>query len=261
MLIGIGGVDHITGYEISFSIFYLVPVGISARYLGKIWAYSICVLSALTWLTVELASGHPYSHQLIPFWNALVRFGFFIAVSLLISNTQQLLKTQQALAQLDGMTGLLNARAFKQSCTAIFELASRHQHPLAIGYIDLDGFKSVNDTLGHSMGDEILKQVAAVLAGRLRKSDLCARLGGDEFAILLPETNLDGARSYFYGLHTSLMALATVHQWPIGFSIGIAVFTAPQASPDEAIRKADNLMYQVKRSGKNNVLFAEIGKD
>jgi len=255
----IGAVDHATGYEVSFSIFYLAPVGIAAWSLSKPLANFTCILSALTWLTVDFASGHLYSHMSILFWNAAVRLGFFITVSALISNTHRLMTAQQSLAQQDGLTGLLNSRAFRQSCTSTFELASRHRHTLAIGYIDLDGFKSVNDTLGHSVGDEVLKGVACVLAGRLRKSDICSRLGGDEFAILLPETTLTGARTFFSELHNNLLSLATDRQWPIGFSIGIAVFLAPVSSPDEAIRKADELMYQVKRSGKNSLLFAEFG--
>ncbi len=193
----IGTVDHAIGYELSFSIFYLAPVGIAAWHLSKPLANLACIVSALTWFIVDFASGHSYSHMAIPFWNAIVRFGFFVIVSALISNTHRLMTDQQSLAQRDGLTGLLNARAFKQSCASTFELASRHRHALTIGYIDLDGFKSVNDTLGHSVGDEVLQGVSGVLARRLRKSDICSRLGGDEFAILLPETTLAGARNFF----------------------------------------------------------------
>lgn len=145
-----------------------------------------------------------------------------------------------------------------QQCELTFELARRHRRTLTLGYIDLDGFKAINDTLGHNEGDKVLKGVADVLARRLRKSDICARLGGDEFALLLPETGMPGAQHVCTELHHSLLAMAGQHQWPVGFSMGVAVFTAPQTSPGDAIKQADALMYQVKRAGKNSIRFAEF---
>jgi diguanylate cyclase (GGDEF)-like protein len=258
LLIVIGTVDHITGYELSFSLFYLAPVSIAAWHLSKPLAMLTCILSALTWFTVDFISVHSYSHMVIPYWNAILRLGIFIIVAGLIFNTRKLLLTMQVLATQDGLTGLQNARAFRQSCVSVFELANRHRHTLAIGYIDLDGFKLVNDTLGHTVGDEVLQGVAGVLAGRLRKSDVGARLGGDEFVILLSETTLQGASTFFSELHNSLQSYAAEQHWNIGFSVGIAVFTAPTINSDEAIRQADELMYQVKRSGKNNLSLKEF---
>ncbi|HSH70401.1 MAG TPA: GGDEF domain-containing protein, partial [Deferrisomatales bacterium] len=167
------------------------------------------------------------------------------------------LDLQEVLAQRDGLTGIMNARAFKQSCDSSFDLASRHGRPLALGYLDLDGFKGVNDSLGHSVGDQVLKAVATALTERLRASDFCARLGGDEFAILLPETDLSGAQKLFTSLRENLSDVASRNRWPVGFSIGVAVFHSPTAHADEAIRCADGLMYKVKNSGKNNILFEE----
>jgi len=155
---------------------------------------------------------------------------------------------------------MMNARTFRQRCSYLFELASRHNRPMALGYLDLDGFKGINDTLGHSVGDQVLKAVADTLLNRLRASDIGARLGGDEFAILLPETDLAGARIFFAALHKSLLDLTALNHWPIGFSIGIAVFLSPVGHPDDAIRYADNLMYKVKKSDKNSTLFEEYGE-
>ncbi|MCB1843256.1 MAG: GGDEF domain-containing protein [Halioglobus sp.] len=252
--------DHATGYEISFSIFYLAPVGIAAWHLNRSLANLTCVLSALIWLSVDFAAGSAYSHLAIPFWNAAVRLGFFITVATLIARIRRLLSDLALLAQRDGLTGLLNSRAFFEQCDFTFELAHRHDHTVALGYIDIDGFKAINDTLGHAAGDEVLKGVADTLTGRLRKTDVCARLGGDEFALLLPETGLSGARSFCTDLHHALVSLARDRQWPIGFSMGVAVFIAPQTRPDDAIKQADELMYQVKHSGKNSIRFAEFGK-
>jgi diguanylate cyclase (GGDEF)-like protein len=184
---------------------------------------------------------------------------FFVIAAHLISTIRGLLETQTSLAQLDGLTGLVNTRSFAQACTSVFDLARRHGHSTALGYIDIDGFKGVNDSLGHSVGDEVLKAVGRTLAKRLRASDIGARLGGDEFAILLPETAMHGARSFFTELSTDLVNLAICNKWPIGFSIGVAVFLSSPDTSGEAIRQADELMYKLKHSGLNSIQFAEFG--
>lgn len=255
----VGAIDYLTGYELSFSIFYLLPVGFAAWYLRGRFGFVIGLVSAATWLGADYTSGHQYSHLAIPIWNAGVRLGFFIIVAVLLKRFKSALEFQASLAQIDGLTGLMNSRTFKQRCSSLFELASRNGHPLALGFVDLDNFKVVNDRFGHSVGDQVLTAVAATLTKRLRGSDICARLGGDEFSVLLPETDLSGARTFFTGLHESLLELAALNHWPVGFSIGVAVFHSPEASIDEAIQCADALMYRVKSSGKNRVLFEEHG--
>ncbi|MDF1551661.1 MAG: GGDEF domain-containing protein [Deferrisomatales bacterium] len=262
LLIGVvGTIDHATGYELSFSVFYTIPVGIGSWYAGKRFGFLVCIVSAMTWLAADYTSGHLFSHPTIPFWNAGVRLGFFTIIAYLLDHLRRALDLQEVLAQRDGLTGIMNARAFRQSCDSIFDLASRHGRPLALGYLDLDGFKGVNDSLGHSVGDQVLKAVATALTERLRASDFGGRLGGDEFAVLLPETDLAGARKVFTVLRDNLIDLAARNRWPVGFSIGVAVFHSPTAHADEAIRCADGLMYRVKNSGKNNIVFEEYFSD
>ncbi len=256
----VGAVDHLTGSEISFSFFYLIPVCIGAWYSKHYLSAAICVFSALTWLALDYSSGNQYSHAAIPFWNASVRFGFFVVIAVLLEQLKKNLEFHTSLAQIDSLTGLLNARTFKQRCSVYFQLASRHKHPLALGYLDLDGFKGINDTFGHNVGDEVLRAIGAALIARLRASDIGARLGGDEFGILLPETDCSGAQAFFRQLHNSLLELAGVNNWPLGVSIGVAVLHSPPADPDEAIRMADALMYKVKNSGKNSIMFEDFGR-
>lgn len=258
ILIIVGIVDHLTGYETAWALFYLVPVAIAAWYLSRPSAFALAVLAAFVWLLVDSISGYTYSHPAIAYWNAGVRLSFFVLTVYLVSKIKLLLETQTSLAQLDALTGLLNVRSFEQASASVFDLSRRHGRSSALGYIDVDGFKGVNDSFGHSVGDEVLKAVGCTLARRLRASDIGARLGGDEFAILLPETTMAGARSFFTELHAGLGELAVRNEWPIGFSIGVAVFLYPPKTPDEAIRQADDLMYKVKHSDRNSVLFADI---
>jgi diguanylate cyclase (GGDEF)-like protein len=253
----IGAADHLTGFELSFSIFYLIPVAVCAWYAGARLGVAACIVCAMMWLLVDFTSGHRYAHALIPYWNAGVRLSFFAIVAFLLVRLREALVLQESLAQHDGLTGVLNARSFRQGYHQHVPLAIRHRHSIALGYIDLDGFKGVNDSLGHSVGDRVLKSVATELASRLRASDAVARLGGDEFAVLLLETDLEGARALFAEMRERLLALAARQAWPVGFSIGVAVFHAPPESAEEAIRRADALMYKVKRAGKNAILFEE----
>lgn len=133
----------------------------------------------------------------------------------------------QMLATTDGLTGLLNSRAFKELSHTLSQLSIRNQKPIAIGYIDVDNFKGVNDTLGHSVGDKVLKSVGEILKKSTRNSDIVGRLGGDEFAVFLPESNLQGAKDFFEKIREALLQNAAANQWPIGFSIGVAVFPVP----------------------------------
>lgn len=136
-------------------------------------------------------------------------------------------------------------------------MAARYKHPTVLGYIDLDNFKAINDGLGHSEGDRVLQTVASALRRRIRSTDVVGRLGGDEFAVFMPEIDYAGAQKAFDGIREELMQVAASRGWPIGFSIGVAVFPGAIFTIDEAIKLADRLMYRVKGASKNNVIYEE----
>jgi len=119
----------------------------------------------------------------------------------------------------------------------------------------------VNDQRGHSEGDKVLQTVGEVFLKSVRKTDVAGRLGGDEFAIALPETNEAGAKSEFNKLRKNLAQAMQKNNWSVGFSIGAISFDLPPSNFDEAIKLADALMYQVKKSGKNNILFEHYPPD
>lgn len=254
----LGAIDHFTGYEVSSSIFYLAPIFIASWYVGQRSGLLLCILSAVTWLVVDYTSGHSYTHSAVPFWNSMVRFGFFVIAVRLLATLKAHMALEENLSRADGLTGIMNARAFKEIIESLFHLAARRNHPMTLAYIDLDSFKTVNDTLGHSEGDRVLRTVADTLSRAVRASDFVARLGGDEFAVLLPETDLRGARATFDKIREQLLQLSKGANWPIGYSIGVAVFRRAPLSADHAIKLADKLMYRVKDSGKNRVLFEEF---
>ncbi len=124
------------------------------------------------------------------------------------------------------------------------------------GKIDLDGFKKINDTLGHAVGDQVLQQVANTLRANLRITDAVARLGGDEFAILLTETSAVSAEKVLRKLHELLRTAMRTKGWNVDFSIGLASYACPPESVDDIMRVADGVMYSVKTKGKGNVAVA-----
>ena len=245
----LGVIDLVTGSELSFSVFYLAPTSLAAWYGDRRLGYAASAGSAATWLAVE-TSAVTYSHAWILYWNAGVRFLFFVIVAWLIAELKATLERHKRLARTDTLTGLLNRAGFVEHAEPVVAAASRHRHPTALAYIDLDGFKGINDAFGHARGDEVLKAVAWRLTVSCRQSDLVARLGGDEFAVLLPDTDLEGARALFVKLHDLLYEECRRQRWqPLGFSIGAIVFDAGPPPLADALRLADDLMYRAKEAG------------
>ncbi len=167
-------------------------------------------------------------------------------------------KEVRHLATHDTLTGLPNRLLLRDRIAKALDTAKRNQQKVALLFIDLDGFKAVNDSLGHDAGDELLKGVAQRIHSTLRESDTVARIGGDEFVVLLPEiSHRDGAAQVAENL---LQHLGEPYQLAqeahIGASIGIALYPDTARDADELLSVADNLMYQVKKSGKNSYAFA-----
>lgn len=134
--------------------------------------------------------------------------------------------------------------------------ARRHGHPFTVIYIDLDNFKTVNDTLGHSVGNTLLRHVVDTLKGTVRATDLVARLGGDEFVILLPETDRDSAKVLVSKLREQLLDAMQSQGWPVTFSVGVLTCISSPANVDELIRAADAIMYEAKKTGKNAIRYS-----
>lgn len=157
------------------------------------------------------------------------------------------------LARHDSLTGLANHREFGDQLDTILAHATiTHENAPAVMYLDLDGFKQVNDKLGHGAGDEVLKEVAARLKRALRHDELAARLGGDEFAIVGQYADLTSATATAQRLIRELerpYRLSAGKTVAIGTSIGIAFATGNEA-PDQIIRRADDALYRAKQAGK-----------
>ncbi len=155
----------------------------------------------------------------------------------------------------DALTGLPNRRLFRDRLTVALAHARRLKHPLAVMFLDLDRFKVVNDTLGHSVGDEFLKAVATRLQAALREEDSVARMGGDEFTVLLADlkTSNDAAKIAQKVLETVAQPLAIEGtELFLTTSIGIALFPSDGDTAEALLANADHAMYRAKDAGRNS---------
>ncbi|MHB8776246.1 MAG: GGDEF domain-containing protein [Anaerolineales bacterium] len=251
-LVGVTGiVDYLTGNEISLSLFYLIPISLSAWYANQNLGLSISILSAITWFSAEFAASGHYAHPVMYFWNTLIRFGFFIILTYLVSELHKTQKSVRALAQTDYMTGAINSRYFHELLGFELNRAQRYKRPFTVVYLDLDNFKQVNDKFGHYEGDQFLRLLMDGLKRQLRNTDIVSRLGGDEFAILFPETRQQEAEVIMAKIHSHFTEQFRQKYPFVTFSAGAVTYTAAPNSIAETIKIADDLMYTVKNSTKN----------
>jgi diguanylate cyclase (GGDEF)-like protein len=172
----------------------------------------------------------------------------------------QLLKRAEALSVTDDLTHLYNSRYLNQVLRRETKRASRSGRPLSLLFIDLDGFKSVNDTHGHLFGSRCLVEAAAVIRSSARETDVVSRFGGDEFALVLPDTGGEGA----FAVGERIRERIAAHTFLAGdgldihltASVGVATLPDVAASAEELVQAADKAMYQVKENGKNGIVAA-----
>ncbi len=252
----LGAVDLLTGYELSFSLFYLLPVAIAAWFGSRFWGQLIATIAAASWLTADVASGHVYTAEWIPYWNSAIRLGLFLVVARSLSGLSAALRREAESARTDYLTGVPNARAFTELAGVEVERSRRYSNPFSIAYIDVDRFKQVNDVLGHDAGDRLLRDISGCLTATVRAPDVVGRLGGDEFALLLVETGFAEAEGVIARVRRVLATMTQTQGWDVTFSIGVTTFTEVPPSVQSALQHADQLMYTVKRNGRDNVQHA-----
>lgn len=259
MVLFVGILSHFAGSQLSLTIFYMMPIALvtwfSERWIGFIFS----ILSALTWLIADLASGATYSSSDIPYWNGVSRLGSLLILTFILSTLKTTLTQEKESSRIDFLTGARSRRYFIELVDMEINRARRYEHPFTLVCIDLDNFKTVNDYFGHSTGDILLCLVVRTMRQNIRITDTVARLGGDEFAILLPETEHNVAEVILEKIRKINSDIMRSHGWPVTLSIGVVTFTSPPSTVDETLRISDQLMYSVKNNGKNSIQYEVFG--
>ena len=202
------------------------------------------ILVLVIYVVVVLWLGHNLENQ---------RIENLLLTEKLRSRNQEL----RDLSSTDALTGISNRRAFFEHTEFLMEQSKRYGSQLSIILMDIDRFKRVNDTLGHAVGDEVLKEFADLMKEATRSSDLFARYGGEEFILAMPHTRLGAAASTAERLRREIERHRfSGVDWTITISLGVADFDPVEESLEETLIRADRAMYQVKDQGGNGVTAA-----
>ena len=164
-----------------------------------------------------------------------------------------------ALAVTDELTGLYNRRYFDRHLTLMLDKAREQERDMAVMLIDMDFFKSVNDTHGHDIGDAVLKEFAVRLRRNIRGVDLACRFGGEEFVVLMPDTDYRQAQNVAERVRTAVAErefdMGTQQALAVTVSVGVALNESDTDTPEMILKRADVALYRAKREGRNRVVF------
>jgi diguanylate cyclase (GGDEF)-like protein len=247
------------GHGSSVYSFFYVWVGVEAFYFlsRRAAALQIAFMGACYAVGLLLTDPDPVAMQR---W--ILTVGITLVTGLLVASMKEqiirLVDRLSGAARTDVLTGIPNRRAFEERLDEELAAASREGRPLTVAVGDLDGFKLVNDRLGHQAGDEALRRVARELGKWKRRSDLNARIGGEEFALLLPGVDEAGAVTLADRVRLGIQEVFAADSVPITISFGIAEFRTHGDDAAALMRAGDQALYAAKEMGRNRcVVFTQ----
>ncbi|MGA1834347.1 GGDEF domain-containing protein [Rhizobium wenxiniae] len=240
-------------HQLSMAGLYLAPITIACWTLSTrqavLFTVSVAIIAGLRY---PLLTPDP------DFWSGinnnvgrLISFGVNAAVVMGLKSSHDRLTF---FATHDPLTGVFNRKAFEDQLRLLLSARLRWRKPLMLAYVDLDGFKAINDRNGHAAGDEVLKAFAVAAKSSLSQTDIVGRLGGDEFSLAAPVTDHAAAIRLAQDLHAKLTASLASTFYPVGCSMGALFIDAgDDRSAEQLIIAGDNLMYGAKHDGKGKV--------
>ena len=235
--------------ELVLSSAYVVPIAIAAWFggmeVGVVVAGAATVAAAMASRSNGLLGGVVAPAML----NGVIAFT--------VGSLQIAITRERLAARTDLVTGVPNRRAFEEAARVMLRRHARDHRPLTAVGMDLDGFKRVNDTLGHSAGDAVLREVGQTIARTIRSTDTLCRYGGDEFAVLFANTDERGAAALLQRLHGALDQAMRSGGWPVTFSIGAITFRH-LPSDRELMRLVDEQTYVAKNGGKDRLVHEVV---
>jgi diguanylate cyclase (GGDEF)-like protein len=256
-------IEAITAIHVSLLLFYFLICAFTAWTLGErpglaVAAFCIVGATIITHIRAATTGEDPLPFGTVV-WNTAVRWLSASLVVSVASGLRTALALERWRASIDSLTGVLNKSAFLGGQRNVVGRALVERRVLLLCYLDLDGFKQVNDRFGHSAGDEVLRTFATEAQAVVREGDLFARIGGDEFVGLLTVRSHDQGDHVATMVHVRLSRILDDLDLGVACSMGALIFDPPASgSLDEALKLADALMYEVKRSGKNALRIGHL---
>ncbi|HEV2013951.1 MAG TPA: GGDEF domain-containing protein [Candidatus Dormibacteraeota bacterium] len=242
--------DRSVGAGLDLRLLYFLIVLCGAILLPRLLALAVAAGVAV----VSAGIGGAQGTSLVV--NGLTHLLMYGYAALLTSNWELERRRLMRVSRIDELTGLHNLRALHEQLPTWLGPAARTGRRMAVMMMDVDGFKAVNDRLGHAVGNELLKEVANLLRFAVRVGDEPFRFGGDEFVLLLSDADGAGAivvATRIQEIYRSMGMTLRGTDVEVSFSIGIAVFPEDDGSPDTLLTRADEALYQAKRSGPGKI--------
>jgi diguanylate cyclase (GGDEF)-like protein len=237
-------------------LLHVVPVALATAAAGLERGITLGLFATAVWMAADLLSGAALGAVAVA--GAVLRLLGLLFIVVLVDTTMRQLRSAARLSWTDELTGLPNRRAFDARAELELARMRRSGTPTTVAFLDVDGFKGVNDDHGHAAGDEVLRRIGRTLRSRVRATDLAARLGGDEFVLLLTDTAADSAVPLLRDLQQAITSRAALGA-PVTISVGAVTFHTPPASVMALLQAPDGLMYEVKRNGRSALRHAEHG--
>jgi diguanylate cyclase (GGDEF)-like protein len=253
LLTGIAAVAYLersVAGALDLRLIYFMIVLTAAMVLPRLLALACAAGVAIVEVGVSGDSGASF---VVNGLTHLLMYGY---AALLTSNWEQERRRLMRMSRIDDLTGLHNLRALREQLPVWLGPAVRTRRSMAVMVLDLDGFKQVNDKLGHGAGNELLKEVAHLLRFAVRVGDEPFRFGGDEFVVLLSDADADGAMvvaTRVSDIYRTMGQTLRGTEVEISFSIGIAVFPDDGETAEALLAKADEALYQAKRAGRGRI--------
>ena len=247
--------ERFLGRDLDLRLIYFLIVLCGAILLPRLLALAVAAGVAIVSVGVSGVEG---TSLLINGLTHLLMYGY---AALLTNNWEQERRRLMRMSRVDELTGLHNLRALHEQLPTWLGPAARTGRRMALMMMDVDGFKTVNDRLGHGVGNELLKEVANLLRFAVRVGDEPFRFGGDEFVLLLSDADGAGAlivAQRIQDIYRSMGQTLRGTDVEVSFSIGIAVFPEDGSSPQDLLQRADEALLQAKRTGPAKVVrYAE----
>lgn len=247
----IGYLHFIVGPSLEFHLFFLIPIIVASWFTSALFCCFILVLAILSWTIGDYLIAHNNIDLFSFLFNSTVHALILAYITYLLRYIRRLLIRESQLAREDSLTKIPNRRSFYENREIAFSTGHRQRLPITIVFIDVDSFKSINDTYGHKIGDKLLFEAAQVMNENVRKNDVIGRLGGDEFCLVLLNADREHARMYAINLKNKLSERMLKHKWQTTFSMGIVTYAVTPPDFLRTIEEADKLMYRVKTNGRN----------
>lgn len=237
---------------------YVLPICLACWRLNMKVGLGIAVFAAALSVAMRSVSHHDLVLGAVLANMVLQAFALCV-VAAIVSNFRFSFERERIVARHDGITGALTRSSFEQRAKSMMAAAAAERQPLLLAFLDLDGFKTINDRYGHGAGDLVLKRFADECRSALRREDCFGRMGGDEFAVLMRLPSAELAQETAERLHERFNATLAGTAYDATCSMGaLVVPPAGNATLDELMREADRLMYTVKHDGKSGVRFGTL---